>query len=584
MESSKSIGTIQGMKIEAGTPAGAAYVSKVTHPPTAMPSDYQGRPDCSQSNVVLMEVKSEMNISPILTLPVNSNSTQTLNPSSILFVQSSGMYVSNYVFYISPTTLSPRSAVQPCSQQSTGNQPAIAQANPPATLNQGYQFGNFARDVACFRSTYKSTTYYLNATNFNNQGTVTTAKFKPSIIHSNNATQYMRLHHHENPKLKTPHNISVSNRNLINALKLAVGANQPDSKQDKIKFRHNKQDDDGYDVVDESRSNDKENLNDYPFSYAFQIWDWGFRSGQDDFSALLNNSSNIYANTFLPSNASEILVMSPKACTRPAKEGAFVVQQQIGEIMEWTEVSESVTTGIADPPGLQLCLVRIYAPEQQIFYYQPLYATNNSNVQHALRACDTPWNNLDWSFTLFEGLTTPSNLSPTMSGVPYITLKTFAGMEMQVNPNSSLVSFQRTLPLPDHDAIAMAVGIMHARPDSLPAAANDLGTIAMTAIKYLPTAVTWLKDLFGSAKQKQVAINKATNFVRPKPKRRNRKPKQKIVKLEKQEIKQVSALNKKMNKLAINVKRNEAPATTLPTYQNMKPLPQRPRRTRPVKK
>lgn len=579
MEQSKSIGTIQGMKIEAGTPAGAAYVSKVTHPPSALPSDYQGRPDCSQSNVVLMEVKSEMNISPVLTLPTSSQNVATVNPSSILFVQTSGMYTSNYVFYITPTNVSPASVVQPCSQTSTGSQPAINQINPPATINQGYQFSNFAKDVACFRTTYKSSTYYLNATNFNNQGTVTTAKFKPSIIHSNTATQYMKTHHHENPKLKSQQHINLSNRNFINAIKLAIGSNQPDPKQPRS--RNN---DDGYDVINEVHT-DKDDLKDYPFSYAIQIWDWGFRGSTDQFTGTVNNSTNIYANTFLPSNASEILVMSPKACTRPAKEGAFVVQQQIGEIMEWTEVTESVTTGLADPPGLQLCLVRIYSPENSAFFYQPLYSTNNSTVSHNLRACDTPWNNLDWSFTLFEGLTTPSVVSPTMSGVPYITVKTFAGMEMQVNPNSSLVSFQRTLPLPDHDAIAMAVGIMHARPDSLPASANDLGSIAMTAIKYLPTAVSWLKDLFGSAKQKQAAVSKAVNFVRPKPKRRtNRKPKGKIVKLEKQELKQVASLNKKMNKLAINVKRNEAPASTLPTYQNMKPLPQRPKRVKPVKK
>lgn len=581
MEQSKSIGTIQGMKIEAGTPAGAAYVSKVTHPPSALPSDYQGRPDCSQSNVVLMEVKSEMNISPVLTLPTSATNVATVNPSSILFVQTSGMYTSNYVFYIVPTSVSPASVVQPCSQSQTPNQPSISQANPPATINQGYQFGNFAKDVACFRSTYKSSTYYLNATNFNNQGTVTTAKFKPSIIHSNTATQYMKVHHHENSKLKSQQHINTSNRNFINAIKLAIGSNQPDSKHDKSRSRNN---DDGYDVINEVHS-DKDDLKDYPFSYAVQIWDWGFRSGTDQYTANINNSTNIFANTFLPNNASEILVMSPKACTRPAKEGAFVVQQQVGETMEWTEVTESVTTGLADPPGLQLCLLRIYSPENQVFFYQPLYSTNNSTVNHSLRACDTPWNNLDWSFTLFEGLTTPSVLAPTMSGVPYITVKTFAGMEMQVNPNSSLVSFQRTLPLPDHDAIAMAVGIMHARPDSLPASANDLGSIAMTAIKYLPTAVSWLKDLFGSAKQKQAAVNKAVNFVRPKPKKRyNRKPKGKIVKLEKQELKQVASLNKKMNKLAVNVKRNEAPATTLPTYQNMKPLPQRPKRVKPVKK
>jgi len=570
MEQNRSIGTIHGMQISAGTPAGAAYVSKVTHPPTTMTSDYQGRPDNSQPNVVLMELKSERNISPILTIPNGTNSTTTVNPSSILFVQTSGLYTSNYVFYQYNLPIGPV-WIQPVNQNQTGNQPAISQPNPPATLNAGYNFNNFSNDVSCFRTTYKSSTYYLNATNFNNQGTVTTAKFKPSVLHANDANAYMKLHHHE--KLKSQTAINASNKSFLEAIRAAFDFDHK---------KHKNTQDDGYDVVE---TTSKDNVKEYPFNYAYQIWDFGLSSTA--LIAPVANSTNIFYSNVMPATASDIMVSSPKAATRPAKDGAFVVQQQLAETMPWTETTESVTQTLADPRGLQLCIARVLNTITGAYSYMPLYASTNNQVDHQFRCSDTPWNGIDWSYTLFEGLTVPTTVGTTLTSVPYVTVKSFVGCELQVQPKSSLVSFQRTLPLPDPDAINMAVGIMHARPDSLPASANDLGSIALTALKFLPTAVTWLKDLFGSKKQTAQAVNKARVFVtRGPPKKQQQPPKRRPVKRANKPI--VKAINKENNKvdkltrqvrnLSINAKKNSAPASTLPTYQNT------PNMSRPVPK
>jgi len=250
-----------------------------------------------------------------------------------------------------------------------------------------------------------------------------------------------------------------------------------------------------------------------------------------------------------------LMTLSPKASTRPAREGAFVVQQQEDEIMPWISVNNPAVSNPSSPDGLILSFIRfVNTAGSNIFV--PLYSSQPGTTTSPF-ACDVAWGSLDWSMTLFEGLTVPTSVGTTLSSVPYITVKSFIGLEMQPKSISSLVTFQRTLPLPDPDAIRMAVGIMHARPDSLPAAANDLGTIASTALKFIPTAVSWLKDLFGDSKQKEKALGKAREFVRPKTKEATKKQQTKMEK-------QIADLTVSVKKLSSK----NAPATQLPTYNN----------------
>jgi len=176
---------LQGTPIHAQTVAGAEYVRKVTHPPTPSAVGYQGCPDMSQGNFVAMEVKCEQNIpttyqqSGTATAPgVYPVLTKVPVDGKILLLSPPGGSVSSYVFYWNG-----QGWVQPITQGS-GATPAIraATGNTPATSLAGYNFANVGRDVSKARCVYKSNTYYLNATDFNNQGDVTTAKFKPTTV------------------------------------------------------------------------------------------------------------------------------------------------------------------------------------------------------------------------------------------------------------------------------------------------------------------------------------------------------------------------------------------------------------------
>jgi len=569
---STEVGKVNGMPVHAGTAAGAAYVNKVTHPPSPMTSEYQGRPDCSAPNVVLMELKSEVNVPPILTFPSSATQTKTVNPSSILFLQSSGAVVANYVFFWLADAASRWSGwVQPQGQSvitGTGAQPGVNQVAPVATRNAGYNFNSWQRDVASHRKTYKSSTYYLNATNFNNQGIVTSGKFKPDIVQGNTLTQLFESHA----------GCKESFRNLLAAVKASIGerglvfnSRKKDSSDKWSPDKDYRVDDDEFCVVD------KEGVRMPAEQMQYQILEMG--TYDNTVGGNLDFSNNMYWNTLFPENSSELMVSSPKAATRPAREGAFVVAQQEDEVIPWVG-NYSTTQNAAMPPALNLSFMRYLVGN--INYYIPLYATDTRSNTFSPYTAEVPWSSLDWSYTLFEGLTVPSQVGTTLTSVPYITVKSFTGLEIQPRIESSLVTFQRTLPLPDADAIRMAVGIMHARPDSLPAAANDLGSIAMTAMKFIPTAVSWLKDIFGGKKEK------AEKKKPTKQKTAKRGPKLSRVAVASRRSKEavleakINKLTAAVNNMGVQASKAVEPATSLPKYENQAaaPLPRRNRKVR----
>jgi hypothetical protein len=486
----KVIATINGVQITCSTEAGAAYVKKITHPPCVIPNEYCGIPDSASPNVVMMETKGEGNFPPIITYPSTSTSTVTANSQKMLFLSPSGSKVASYVFnYVNSTVGT--GWVQAISFSASGSTyPAVSNLCGVSQNNGGYNFANFSNDYNSIRSSYKSETFYLNATNFNDQGTVATAKFKPNIIHATSSVGLLSLHK-DCPR---------SQANLVKCLH-SMG----------VKPKLNTSTGD-YHIIDD----DKLKTGDYPFDYSYQIIE------MDNISAQANNGGGANAilsspmwtiNSLLPTTTTDVLNMSSKSSTRPAREGSFVVHQHVDDISSFvSNPSLNATGGTITPGSLNgnvVCLIRglitggsgnstyTYAP----LYSDPTYGSPSTGNYPYFQALDTPWNNLDWSITLFDGLTLPSTTGTTLSSVPYITIKSYSGLEGQVSVYSSLRPFQRVLPPPDRLALDCATTIFHARPDDLPAAANDLASIGSTIVKFIPTAIEWIKDLFGKKKE-----------------------------------------------------------------------------------
>jgi len=568
MSTETNIGTIQGVKINASTPAGAAYVKKVTHPPSNMSSDYLGRPDCSSPNVVLIELKSEQNVAPILVVPTSATANKTVNPSSMLFLQSSGAVVSNYVFlYLSDASISTKGWVQPQGQLAitTGPelQPTVTQTTTQSTNMAGYSFSNWQSDVASHRKTYKSSTYYLNATNFNNQGVVTTAKFKPDIVQGLSLLSLYDSHRGDNK----------STTSLLNATRASLnmkGYTMKHNQKPQETYNKNQQDDE-FIVLD----NNGYKLPGEQMSY--QILDFGTFTTQQ--GADLPFSNQIFYNTLLPETSSQVLMSSPKSSTRPAKDVAFVVLQQEDEIIPW--VANNANNVLSVPAGLTLSFMRYSV--SGVATYIPLYSSALTGNTYSPSTAEVQWSSLDWSMTLFEGLTVPTTVGTTLTSVPYVTVKSFVGLEIQPRSTSSITSFQRTLPLPDDDAIRMVIGIMHARPDSLPASANDLASIATTAIKFIPTAVEWLKNIFGSKTEEKKVVDKEINKKMKnnnqiKPKKMQKRGNENTRMLEQK----INSLTNSINRMKLLTNKSVEPATRLPSYGNQMNK-QKPRNNKMIK-
>jgi len=153
------------MALPTETAVGRAWVNKYLHPPSIRTADYNGTPDNNTSPYAILEYDVVQNISPSFLNPISG---EQLFTSDLMFLQGSGALVVTYAFVRHPKYLDGKWQPHP---------------QTPAVVNTSYDFPESWRtDVSMHRLSYKSCTYYLNATAFNDQGTVTTAQFRPQIL------------------------------------------------------------------------------------------------------------------------------------------------------------------------------------------------------------------------------------------------------------------------------------------------------------------------------------------------------------------------------------------------------------------
>jgi hypothetical protein len=444
------VGELGGSKIAVQTTAGAAWAKKVLHPPSAISSDYYGTPDASNPNVVLLEVKGETNITPLLNVKALDKSATTVWCDAMMFVIPSGGHVAAYVLH----------RYDGAWYSSNLNNNVRSQSTKPAVLNSGYNFTNLAQDASLVSTAYKSTTFYLNATNFNNQGTVTTAKFKPNILYSNTASAVAQKYGIDTLLALKDHMIN-NNVNNVHDRNITV-------------------------IDDHIDSNYKYG----EFDHFFQILNMGINDNAGTVYSK-DTESTCYGNAF-PATASDLMMISPKATTRQAKDGTFVVQQMNGPVRVWNEVPSPNLDQLNQ--RMVHTLMRIVINNKP--YILPLVSANDNNAGYYYS--DTPWSNLDFSLVLFEGLSIGTGSG--LSGGPYVTVKSFTGLEIQPQMNSSLLSFQRLLPKFDPVALEFCNHIFHGMPDGAPASANDNDSIMSVIKKHLPGIVESTKAIYGSAK------------------------------------------------------------------------------------
>lgn len=476
--------TVQGFDLHTLTPAGASYVEKKIHPPAPTPADYRGRPSTTSQEIVLFQTPGETDVRP--SFVYNSGTSvapayKYIYPESMLFLTMPGGVVASYNFMkISDNTYA---------QQNRLNLELGIQTQSPACLNTGYDWaGNYSKDVAEHYVDYKSTTFYANCTDFNNQGLISTSTFKPDVI------------------LSTISTIAASlDQKSRNNLYAALGV--PSKKKSS---RKNEDYNEDFEVIDEVSM---------PYANSkFQFLNFGTQE-----ATIGTLGGQVTITGLFPKDIGEIQVMSRNNATRPFKEGAFVVARDSEEVQMF--MPRPVLTDTSEGNNLVGSMLTWYNPtlNQTLYVWLNTYPVG-SGTELPFKSQDIPWSMTTASLTLVQGMSVPSNQTTpvALSSLPFISVKTITGFAVQPAPRSSLNVFINELPVPDRAALDMIACINRSRPDSLPAASNDFGTIATAIISLAPTVISLIKDLFGSKKAPAPVVEAPKPVIAKKTKPKNK--------------------------------------------------------------
>jgi hypothetical protein len=471
-----------GVSVKANTVAGASWVKKVIHPPSTKDEDYHGTPFKGNSSVALLELRGESDIPPIFTY--NSGTIvapviETLNPSTMLFLSGSGGRVGAYAFM----RIAPNTYVQQTDANIPSGTPIPAL---PAALTSGYDFlNNYNSDFQCHRIGYKSNTFYLNATGFNNQGIVCSAKFKPDLYSSAittavNGIRNSSMTSHQfwkglNPQQRRAFVDAVPRHHRVPAARAALSI--PSSRRGL---------EDDFEVLSVADRSDPLTL---PISdFSLQVLNFG----ESNATLGVIPGGGISIIGLLPDTISDVQMISPTSSTRQAKEGDYVVQTWSEDVNLFSQAPR--VNNQTGGQHLTECYLTWYNPVSNAHLYYNLMGTSQTLGIDSY--CDIPWTSHDWSYTMFQGLTVPSGSTISTTGVPYISVKTILGLEVQPRISSSMRPFMEQLPFPDDAAIEIASVLIREKPDSLPASANDLGQIFDSITNYAPKVFDFFKGIF----------------------------------------------------------------------------------------
>lgn len=455
--------------IQTDTPAGAAWVEKYLHPPKATRDDYCGYPDTNNSPSTDAEYKG------LVDIPTTSGSGITaINYNKVLLLHTSSVIAPVITFKV---------------EASTG---VISQLPTDVVFNRNINVKDMVNQNSSGRMTYKSTTSWLNATGFNNQGNVTSAAFRPNIAMFRAGDLFKWF------DLQAPIKSMSLYRGLANFFSLSVDDKKITKVINKLEsFRNNAPNNEGYEVIYESRADDIDDIKSFITSCKKKF----------ETSTAIDNFVQILQLGQIPTDPSQILMMSPNAVADKAVEGSFVVQKFKQPVIEYKDfAANGITPGVSSPVGMPVYILQLASPTTGTI--EPINVIAQPGNSTAILA-DLPWFDFMCTWTLYEGLSVTTGDTPSIVTPPYISIKTIVGFEFQPLPDSMLSPFIRNSALYDFNALRMASTINHASADSLPAKMNFWGSLGKILLKAAPTVIDTISNIFG--KERSADSKKLTN-------------------------------------------------------------------------
>lgn len=422
-----------------------SFLQKVLHPPSAVPG-FNGLPTNDVRSQVLLEYRNmELNVNPVyFTSPTTAPYPNTLPTFDICYLMTNGMRVLNIPFVTDPAQ--PTQFVQDLANTS---------------LLSTYDASHLVKDAQLYRTIYKSTTFYLNATAFNNTGMVTSCQFNPNILFSGTLLGMSNT----NPAMFYDF---VSQKHNKTNLFLANPNYEQLANWDQFPHYHRQE------LLRRLKLNPKDSLNIDP-NASIQILSLGLGSNGDTAQPIPTSS--------------QILQQSMRSYGGRARDGAFVVQKLNTIAPAWTTAGNTARTppGVNNRDGLFECYFYLLYPDGG-GAYTPFIAPTAAGVPIAdvQNLYDTLWTkDMTFSWVRFSGLN--RNITTTGDSTQLMIVKTYLGFELQPSLVSPFAGVQRVAPKPDLEAMQAMMDAFYELKDCLPARYNFWGTIGNLALGAIKT-------------------------------------------------------------------------------------------------
>jgi hypothetical protein len=364
------------------------------------------------------------------------------------------------------------------SDTTAGN--AIVMYFPPSIMRQGFAFEvnssgvvdqftkafikntqiseqDFATNAESYRMAYRSSTVYQDSTGFNNNGMLYSAQFRP--------------------------NVQTFNDQQLSEFTEAYGNHQG---FDNLKECF-VQPEDTYDVVYQqkpaSKANDLNKLTNDMAKINVR------RTAPKPHQPRLPSSGNVIQVISLgriPITATDVMMRSPKAQARKAVEGAFVVHQFSEPTQSYKSLSRTYKNAAATE-ALAYSIFCVYEFE----FNGMLYLSDFNSLDGGTHTTDFEWYEMTWGLLMYVP-------GATSAGQPEADLivKTIFGLDVQPTSGSMFSAVSKDAPLYDQQALRLAAMMRQKMPDSMPAAANDFGSIIAAVTKWAPMIFNGIKSIF----------------------------------------------------------------------------------------
>lgn len=498
-----------------------AVIRKLLHPPSAVP-EFAGLPTNDARSQVVVEWRNM----DLMDAPrVINYKTGTPTYLQVIEATNEDLSTFDYGFFIPNGARVKHIGMV---RNNTAPDKRMYQDYAGVAIEKLYNFRNWVEDVNLYRPIGKSTTFYLNATMFNNTGMVVGNQFNPNILFAGTLLGLA----FERPQLFYAMVKSMYQHKQISTTR------DSNCIEKWLNFPHYHR----VEILKHLNLNPTDHLNLDP-NTNHQIINLGRISTEP---GIVNFPTS-----------SQILGNSMRSYGGKALEGAFSVQRLNTIAPQWLASGNTrAAVDTSEITGLYQCWRAELQGSDDDYILTPFHENADVGVlESSLRALyDTLWSkDMTWSYVFFSGLSlNPQTGSATSKQL--LIKKTYSIYEVQPNLSSAWAGMVRLGPKPDLTTMQAVMDGFFELKDVMPARYNFWGTIASLAANGLKTFGTGLltnlaKDIFsrdpntGEQKQQPTGNNKQ------KSKRQNGKASTKDDKVSKLE-RQIQALTDSIGKMA----------------------------------